>query len=83
MRNARGRVRVFRGEGSPPALLITVALEAPPIVRVAATTFAAELRLLDELENRDDLLGEIGEVLALTVELLRERARLAQPGDVG
>jgi hypothetical protein len=83
MKNVRGRVRVFRGAGSPPELNVTIALEAPPVVRVAASTFAAELRLLDELENRDDLIGEIADVLALTLELLRERAKMANPGDVG
>jgi hypothetical protein len=76
-------VRVHRGAGSPPALLIRIGVEDPPTARVAAATFAAELRLLDELENRDDLLGEIAEVLGLTVELLRERARMAKPGDAG
>jgi hypothetical protein len=79
----RGRVRVLRGDGSPPALVITVAIEAPTAVRVTVDSFAAELRLLDELENRDDLLGEIADVLDLTLDLLRERAQTAKPGDVG
>jgi hypothetical protein len=69
--------------GDPPALLVTVALEAPPAVRILAASFADELRLLDELENRDDLLLEIVDALGQTVALLRERARMAKPGDLG
>jgi hypothetical protein len=50
---------------------------------VCEESFAAELRLLDDLENRDDLVEEIAEVLALTVALLRRRAGMAEPGDTG
>ena len=75
-------VRISR-TGTPPALTITVNLEASPTARVDVESFAAELRLLDDLENRDDLVEEIAEVLALTVELLRNRARMANPGDTG
>jgi hypothetical protein len=63
-----------------PELVIVVGVEERPLALCLTASMAAELRLLADLEGRDDLHGEVRDAVERALMVLRRRARRTVPG---